>query len=216
VLFSDRVDAGRQLARKLRDVLGEDVGGDIVVTGLPRGGVPVALEVARVLRAPLDVIVVRKLGAPYQPELGFGAIGEEGTLVMNPTVIRQAGITDSDMRDVQQRERDQLERRLARLRAGRPPVPLDGKTVIVVDDGVATGSTARAACRVARARGARRVILGVPVAPPDAVASLRGDADEVVCPHVPPDFIAIGEFYADFGQLTDDEVTGALAHSGGR
>ena len=216
MLFSDRADAGRQLARELHGVLGEEVGGAIVVTGLPRGGVPVALEVARVLRAPLDVIVVRKLGAPCQPELGFGAIGEEGALVMNPAVIRQAGLTDSQMREVEQRERDQLERRLATLRAGRPPVPLDRKTVIVVDDGIATGSTARAACQVARARGARRVILAVPVAPPDAVASLRGDADEVVCPYLPPDFIAIGEFYADFGQLTDDDVKGALAHSGGR
>ena len=215
MLFTDRTDAGKQLASELRRRLGDDIGGDVVVTGLPRGGVPVALEVARELRAPLDVIIVRKLGAPYQPELGFGAIGEEGALVMNPAVIRQAGLTDSEMRDVEQREREQLERRLATLRAGRPPVPLDGKTVIVVDDGIATGATTRAACQVARTRGARRVVLAVPVAPPDTVASLRGDADQVVCPHLPPDFIAIGEFYADFGQLTDDDVTGALAHSGG-
>ena len=162
MLFVDRVDAGRRLARKLEHLRGAGV----VVVGLPRGGVPVALEVAEALDAPLDVILVRKLGVPLQPELGMGAIGEDGVRVINHAVISIAGVSESEIADVERRERTELARRAERFRRGRPRIPLEGRTVVVVDDGIATGSTARAACQVARAEGADRVILAVPVAPP--------------------------------------------------
>jgi putative phosphoribosyl transferase len=214
MLFADRADAGRQLARQLRHLRGTDV----VVLALPRGGVPVAFEVARDLHAPLDVIVVRKLGVPFQPECGFGAIGEGGARVVNGYVVRQMGLTKQEIARVETRERALLERRLTRLRGGRPPVPLAGRTAIVVDDGIATGSTMRAACAVARARGASRVIIAVPVAPADCAASLRRDADEVICVRTPAHFYAIGSWYDDFIQVGGDEVTRllgqALSHAG--
>src|SRR5664280_2598769 len=204
--FADRVDAGRRLAAKLGPLQGED----LVVVGLPRGGVPVALEVARALDAPLDVIVVRKLGVPFQPELGMGAIGEGGVRVLNAGVVRLARVSSDELAAVEQRERVELERRARRFRGDRPPVRLDGKTVVVVDDGIATGSTARAACQVARAQGAARIVLAVPVAPPDWTDRLAGDADAFVCVDTPEPFFGVGQFYADFSQTTDDEVTACL------
>src|SRR5664279_2250986 len=204
--FADRVDAGRRLAAKLGPLQGED----LVVVGLPRGGVPVALEVARALDAPLDVIVVRKLGVPFQPELGMGAIGEGGVRVLNAGVVRLARVSSDELAAVEQRERVELERRARRFRGDRPPVRLDGKTVVVVDDGIATGSTARAACQVARAQGAARIVLAVPVAPPDWTDRLAGDADEFVCVDTPEPFFGVGQFYADFSQTTDDQVTACL------
>ena len=203
MLFVDRADAGRHLAQRLRHLRGAD----IVVLGLPRGGVPVAFEVAVELRAPLDVIVVCKLGVPFQPEYGFGAIGEGGTRIIDDHVTRQTGLTEQEIAAVEAGERVRLDRRVSRLRGDRPPVPLADRTVIVVDDGIATGSTARAACTVARARGASRVVLAVPVGSVQGVASLRRDADEVVCLHTPARFFAIGEWYGDFSQVTDEEVT---------
>ena len=181
MLFVDRTDAGRHLAQQLRHLHGTD----LVVLGLPRGGVPVAFEVAEELRAPLDVIVVRKLGVPFQPEYGFGAIGEEGVRIIDDYVVRQTRLTETQMAEVEARERATMERRVRQLRGDNPPVSLAGRTVIVVDDGVATGSTARAACRIARTRGAGRVILAVPVGAAHAVSALRQDADEVVCLHTP-------------------------------
>ena len=204
--FTNRVDAGRRLATRLEYLRGED----LVVLGLPRGGVPVALEVAEALDAPLDVIVVRKLGVPFQPELGMGAIGEGGVRVLNAEVVRLAGVSSEELAAVEQRERAELERRARRFRGDRLPVPLKGKTVLVVDDGIATGSTARAACQVARAHGAARVILAVPVAPPDWTDRLAGDADEFVCVDTPEPFFGVGQFYADFSQTTDDEVIACL------
>ena len=201
-MFSDRVDAGKQLAGRLDHLRGDDV----VVVGLPRGGVPVAAEVARALGAPLDVIVVRKLGVPFQPELGMGALGEDGVKVLNPDVIVMAGVTDRELAAVEARESAELRRRGERFRAGRERVPLTGRVVVVVDDGVATGSTARAACEVARAQGASRVILAVPVAPADWTRRLAGAADELVCVATPSPFFGIGQFYDDFSQTTDDEV----------
>ncbi|HMA45760.1 MAG TPA: phosphoribosyltransferase family protein [Frankiaceae bacterium] len=209
--FIDRTDAGRRLAERLAHLRGEDV----VVLGLPRGGVPVAAEVARALGTPLDVIVVRKLGVPFQRELGMGAIGEGGVRLLNDEVVRLAGVGEQDIARVEERERVELERRAQRFRAGRPLVPLAGRTVVVVDDGIATGSTARAACRVARARGAARVVLAVPVAPPSSVEDLRRDADEVVCLETPERFFAIGEWYADFSQTPDEEVVAALERGAG-
>ncbi len=202
MLFADRADAGRRLARSLSHLRGTDV----VVLALPRGGVPVASEVARELHAPLDVIVVRKLGVPFQPEYGFGAIGEAGARVIDDSVVRQARLTRQEISSVEARERARLDRLLAQLRGGRPPVPLAGRTALVVDDGIATGATARAACMVARARGARRVIVAVPVGAAAAVASLRRDADEVNCLHAASAFGAVGAWYGDFSQVTDAKV----------
>ncbi len=214
MLFVDRADAGRHLAGRLRHLRGTDV----VVLALPRGGVPVAFEAARDLHAPLDVIVVRKLGVPFQPECGFGAIGEGGARVVDGYVVRQMGLTEREIARVETRERALLEGRLSRLRGDRPPVPLAGRTAIVVDDGIATGSTMRAACAVARARGASRVIIAVPVAPADCAASLRRDADEMICVRTPAHFYAIGSWYDDFTQVGDGEVARllgqALSHAG--
>ncbi len=206
MLFADRADAGRQLAARLGHLRGEPV----VVLGLPRGGVPVALEVARALGAPLDVIVVRKLGVPFQPELGMGAVGEDGVQVINREVVRLTRVPASELAAVQAREQAQVVARAARYRAGRPRRPLAGLTAVVVDDGIATGSTARAACQVARALGAARVVLAVPVAPRGWRAQIADAADELVCVRTPGDFYAIGQFYADFSQTTDDEVIACL------
>ncbi|GIH52669.1 putative phosphoribosyl transferase [Microbispora rosea] len=209
-VFVDRRDAGLRLGELLRGLPGME---DAVVVGLPRGGVPVAFQVARALGAPLDVIVVRKLGVPYQPELGFGAIGEGGVRVVNPDVVRLANMTRDEMAGVERRERAELERRARRFRAGREPVDLAGRTVIVVDDGIATGGTARAACQVARAHGASRVVLAVPVGAPETIASLRRDADEVVCLDTPDHFYAIGAWYDDFTQTSDEDVIDCLRAS---
>ncbi|WP_310738981.1 phosphoribosyltransferase family protein [Microbispora sp. H10830] len=206
-VFVDRRDAGLRLGERLRGLQGAE---DAVVLGLPRGGVPVAFQVARALGAPLDVIVVRKLGVPYQPELGFGAIGEGGVRVVNSDVVRLANITRAEMAEVERRERAELERRARRFRAGREPVDLAGRTAIVVDDGIATGGTARAACQVARAHGASRVVLAVPVGAPETIASLRRDADEIVCLDTPDHFYAIGAWYDDFTQTSDEDVVECL------
>jgi putative phosphoribosyl transferase len=214
MIFTDRVEAGRALAARLNHLRGSRP----VVLGLPRGGVPVAAEVAEALGAPLDVIVVRKLGVPGQSELAMGAIGEGGVRVLEPDVLSSVGVGADEIAAVELRERAELDRRLDRFRAGRPPVALAGRTVILVDDGVATGSTARAACAVARACGAARVVLAVPVASPRAVTLLGKVADEVVAVQTPYWFGAIGEFYRDFRQTTDAEVVRALRaarHGGG-
>jgi putative phosphoribosyl transferase len=204
--FRNRSDAGRRLADRLQFLRGEDV----VVLGLPRGGVPVAVEVARALRAPLDVILVRKLGVPAQPELGLGAIGESGARVINPDVVRYAHVSEAQIAEVEQKERAELQRRAQRFRGDAPHESLAGRIAVIVDDGIATGSTARAACQVARALGAAAVVLAVPVAPPSTDRALRGDADEVICLEMPDHFQAIGEWYEDFAQTSDEEVVALL------
>ncbi|MEU1282777.1 phosphoribosyltransferase family protein [Kitasatospora sp. NPDC005856] len=209
--FADRTEAGRRLAARL----GHLAGPDTVIVALPRGGVPVAAEVAAVLGAPLDICVIRKLGVPYQPELGMGAIGEDGVRVLNDQIIRFSAVTDEQLAEVERRERAELARRARRYRGDRPPTDLRGRTVIVVDDGIATGSTARAACRIVRERGADRVVLAVPVAPADWAERLDEVADELVCVDTPSPFYAIGEFYADFTQTEDEEVLRLLAEAGG-
>lgn len=203
--FADRADAGRRLADRLNFLRGSDV----VVLGLPRGGVPVAAEVSRALGAPLDVIVVRKLGVPFQPELGMGAIAEGGVRIINEQVVRMAGISDEELAGVEEEERVELERRAASLRHGRPTTSLVARTAVVVDDGMATGSTAKAACRAARARGAERVLLAVPVASPEAVVDLAREA-EVVCLESPHTLWAVGQWYDDFRQTSDEEVASLL------
>lgn len=205
--FRDRREAGRRLAEKLTHLRAAHP----VIVGLPRGGVPVAYEVARELSAPLDVIVVRKLGVPFQPELGFGAVGENGVRVLNDDIVRMTGLTTEEQARVEERERAEVERRARRFRGDRPPVPLSGRTVVVVDDGLATGGTARAALRVARAHGAGRIVLAVPVAPAETLAAMESDADEIVCLETPVPFFAIGAWYADFTQTSDEEVVGLLA-----
>jgi predicted phosphoribosyltransferase/pimeloyl-ACP methyl ester carboxylesterase len=206
--FLDRIDAGRQLAKlvKQQDFLDQET----VVLGLPRGGLPVAYEIAMALDAPLDVIVVRKLGVPFQPELAMGAIGENGIRTINQDIVSMTGVSSNDLEAAERREQIELRRRSQRFRSHRPRIPLTGRTALIVDDGIATGSTARAACHVARAQGASRVVLAVPVAPPSTLRELRKDADDVICLHEAEPLWAVGEAYADFAQTSDDEVTDLL------
>ena len=169
-----------------------------------------ALEVAQALGAPLDVIIVRKLGVPFRPELGMGAVGEDGMRVINWEVVRVAGVSEDELAAVQAQEQAVVEARAERYRGWRARLSLDGQVAVVVDDGIATGSTARAACQIARAHGAARVVLAVPVAPPGWETEFRGEVDELVCVDTPAWFAAIGQFYADFSQVTDDEVIACL------
>ncbi|NYF15457.1 putative phosphoribosyl transferase [Microbacterium sp. AK009] len=205
MMFDDRVDAGRRLGAHLRNL---GVTAD-VVAGLPRGGVPVAAEVATVLGAPLDVIIVRKLGYPRHPEVAMGAIGEEGVRLIDTDLVRHFGVTRAEIDAVEERERDVLTRRAAALRGDRPPRTLTGASILIIDDGIATGASASAACLVARERGAADVIVAAPVGGSDAVRRVRG-ADRVICLQQPVDFQAVGEYYRDFGQTTEAEVVELL------
>jgi putative phosphoribosyl transferase len=210
-LFTDRADAGRHLARLLEDYRGSDA----VVLGLPRGGVPVAAEVAQYLHAPLDVLVVRKLGLPFEPEVAMGALGEGGVRVLNARVLSHVAVTEAQITAVENREFPVLEARVAELRGGRPRLDLTGRTALIVDDGVATGSTARAACRVARQLGARRIVLAVPVIAAEAVTEMLrppGEcADGVVSVAAPFGFAAVGQYYRHFDATPDAEVTALLS-----
>ncbi len=200
--FINRARAGRQLADRLdhlRDV-------PCVVLGLPRGGVPVGFEVARALRAPLDVLLVRKLGVPFQPELAMGAIGEVGVRIVTDDLVQQLGISQHQIADVERRERLELARQAGAFRRGRPAADLPGRTAVIVDDGIATGSTALAACSIARRMGADRVVMATPVAPRDAAGLFEGVVDEFVAVSTPRRFMAIGFFYADFRPTPDSEV----------
>jgi len=206
VAFADRSDAGRELAASLAHFAGQDV----VVLGLPRGGVVVAAEVAEALGAPLDVIVVRKLGFPSQPELAMGAIGEGGAKVINREGAWLAREEPEAAAMVERNEREELARRARCFRGDRPPVPIRGRAVIIVDDGIATGATMRVACEVARAQGAVRVVAAAPVAPVSVVADLATVADQVVCLHTPGHFYAIGQWYDDFSPTPDSDVLALL------
>ena len=205
-MFKDRREAGRELARRLAPYAPLEP----LVVGLPRGGVPVAAEVAKHLGAGLDIIVVRKIGCPWQPELGIGAIAEGGVRIVNDALVHELGIQPNELERVTVREEAELARRIRRYRSDRAAVALAGRVVILVDDGLATGYTARAAIEAMRRSGARRVILAVPVAPADSVAEMRDVADEVVAVDSPPLFFAIGDFYEDFGQTSDAEVVALL------
>ncbi len=182
----------------------------LVVVGLPRGGVPVACEVALALDAPLDVLIVRKIGMPDQPEVAMGAIGEGGVVVVNEDLMSAMNITKAQFALIEEREQVELERRVHRYRQDREPVPLEGRTVVIVDDGIATGATARAACQVARARGAARVVLAVPVGAARAMEDLRGYVDELVSLGVADGPFAVGQFYEEFDQTLDEQVSECL------
>ncbi|NGP04536.1 phosphoribosyltransferase [Rhodococcus sp. 14C212] len=204
--YSGRPEAGRRLARSvahLRDA-------NPVVLALPRGGIPVAREVAHALDAPLDVLVVRKLGVPWQPELAMGAIAEGGFRVLNEDVIRIGRVAEDSIERIEARERTELDRRARLLRGGKERTSLSGRTVVLVDDGMATGATAAVACLAARESGAERVVLAVPVASPEAARRVRAVADEVVCPFTPADLGSVGAAYDDFHQLSDDEAARLL------
>jgi putative phosphoribosyl transferase len=206
-IFSDRRQAGEKLARVLAGRPGME---SPVVLALPRGGVPVALEVARALDGPLDVMVVRKLGLPAQPELAMGAVASGGIRVLNEDVLQQARVPDGTVEAVAAEETAEVERRDRAYRGDRSPVDLRGRTVILVDDGIATGSTVRAAARAARARGAEAVIVATPVAPIETCEALEREVDAVVCLATPEPFVAISLWYRSFPQLEDDDVRAIL------
>lgn len=201
-IYTNRKSAGEQLAAALEAHAKEDP----VVVGLPRGGVPVAFEVARHLQSPLDVFVVRKLGVPWQPELAMGAIASGGVLVRNDEVLRMLGGAEQALARVEYEERMELKRRERLYRGSRPAVPITGREVIVVDDGLATGATMKAAVLALKQAGAARVVVAAPVGPPDTCTELEALADEVVCLQRPAHFMAVGQWYQDFGQTTDREV----------
>jgi predicted phosphoribosyltransferase len=204
--FADRRDAGRQLAERLAPLAAEDP----VVVALPRGGVPVAREIATALDAPLEILAVRKLGAPHNPEYGIGAVAEDGTRVIDAEAVAVLGIDGGVLDSLIAAETEELRRRVAAYRGDRPPLDLEGRTVIVVDDGVATGVTDTAALRAVRRRRPGRTILAVPVCAPDSAARLREEADEVVCLTMPPLLYGVGQWYSDFSQVSDEEVVAAL------
>jgi len=207
-MFRNRHDAGRQLAARLASFRGSDP----VVLALPRGGVPIGAEIAKALDAPLDIVLVRKIGVPFQPELALGAIvdGEEPELLIDDQLMTMLAIPERYVEQQRLRQLKEIERRRRLYLEGRPPVPVAGRTAIVVDDGIATGYTMRAALRAIRRRGPARLVLAVPVAPPETIAALAAEVDEIVCLSTPDHFGAIGQFYADFRQVEDAEVIALL------
>jgi predicted phosphoribosyltransferase len=212
MIYYDRTDAGRQLAAGLSRYADDP---DVIVLALPRGGVPVGYEVARELGAPLDTCLVRKLGVPGREELAMGAIASGGVRVVNREIVRELGLTDEDLDRAAAHEWEELRRREEAYRDGRPAPELRGKTVILVDDGLATGSTMRAAVAAVRRRDPARVVVAVPVGAADTCAEFRRVADEVVCVQTPDPFFAVGGWYRDFSQTTDEEVRELLARSAG-
>lgn len=204
--FRDRQDAGRKLAAKLAGYASQDP----IILALPRGGVPVGYEVARALRAPLDVWVVRKVGVPWHPELGVGAVCEGGYLYLSREILDQVGLSEEKLSGVITRERAEVEQRVKKFRGHRPPPPLRGRTVIVVDDGIATGGTVRVALRALRAEQPGKLVLAVPVAAADTVDRLMPEVDQIVSLLAPRDLYAIGLWYEDFQQVSDDEVVRLL------
>jgi putative phosphoribosyl transferase len=208
MIFQNRREAGKRLADLLQEYAGLP---NVLVLGLPRGGVPVAYEVAKALGAPLDVFVVRKLGVPGQEELAFGAIATGGVRILNPSVMKQARITDEELESITAAESKELERREHAFRGDRPAPQIRGHTVILVDDGLATGATMRAAVMALRQQGPARVVVGVPAASPETCAEFQDDVDDIVCAVTPDPFYSVGLWYDDFTQTTDEEVHDLLA-----
>jgi len=206
--FADRAEAGRQLAEELGRYAGRE---DVIVLGLPRGGVPVAAEVARALEAPLDVFLVRKLGVPRREELAFGAIALGGARVLNRDVVATLGIDDATVETVARREQAELERRAEAYRGSTEPPEVGGRTAILVDDGLATGASMRAAVEAVRGLGPERIVVAVPAAARETCADIARHVDEIVCLLTPEPFLAVGLWYRDFSETSDDEVRAALA-----
>ncbi len=211
--FRDRNDAGQELATLLKEYANRS---DVVVLGLPRGGVPVAHQVANALAAPLDIFLVRKLGAPGQEELALGAIASGGTRVLNHRIIKELGIPEETVFEIARQQNEELERRERAFRGDRPSLNVTGKVVILIDDGLATGSTMRAAARALRQLRPAKLVIAVPVGARTVCDSMRAEADEVVCVHVPDNFFAVGQWYRNFEQTTDDEVTDFLKMAPGQ
>ena len=213
-MFADRIDAGQRLGANLREFIDRECAGDeTVVLALPRGGVPVAYQVAKALGSLLDVFVVRKLGAPQQPELAMGAIASGGVRVLNEEAVRALHVTPEQLADTVERESRELERREHAYRGNRAPVDVNGKCVLLVDDGIATGYTMRAAVAALRQREPKKIIIAVPVAAKDTSADLRRHADAVISLMTPYDFAAVGQWYRHFDQTSDDEVRLLLERS---
>lgn len=205
--FADRQDAGRQLARRLEKYRERD---DLVVVGMARGGIPVAAEIARALEAPLDVLVVRKLGAPGREELAMGALAPEGVEVLKDDVVAALGVSDDMIAEVEQREADLLERRLTRFRGGRPPLQLFDRTALIVDDGLATGASMRAAIRFVRSKESDGLVVAVPTGSDQTCTAMAGEVDELICPYRPFPFFGVSQAYRDFPQIDDETVQRAL------
>ena len=208
--FLDRTDAGQQLSSRLTHYRSRN---DVVILALPRGGVPVAAEVAKALGRPFDLLLVRKLGIPGCAETAMGAIASNGVCVMHDDLIRQLDLTRTEVNEVKRRETAELARRERLYRGGKPPVEVTGKTVIVIDDGIATGATMQAAILLLRRQGARRIVVATPVAPPDTARKLAREVDEMIVVAEPEEFSAVGEWYRNFGQTSDDEVRRLLAEA---
>lgn len=209
-MFRDRADAGAELAKKL---IGYKGSADAIVLGLPRGGAVTGYEIARALGIPLDVLIVRKIGFPGEPELAVGAVAETGKTVLNNSIISASGVPESYIRDEVGRQKEEIARRVKLYRGGKGVAGLEGKTVILVDDGVATGATMKAAIATLKEENLKRLVVALPVAPPDTAAELRRMADEFICLHTPEGFMAVGSYYADFRQTTDEEVVEILKKS---
>lgn len=210
MIFADRYAAGNVLATLMEKYKNNQ---DAVVIALPRGGVVVAYQIAKFLQLPLDVICPRKIGAPHNPELAIGAITETGEGVFNQDLIAQLNVTDSYLEGIIQKEKMNAQRRLKLFRQSRPPRNLKDKVVLIVDDGLATGATMKAAIQSVKAEGAKKIVVAVPVAPPDTIEEMKYIADEVICPSTPANFYAIGQFYEDFSQVEDNEVLKLLEQS---
>ncbi|GAA1957793.1 phosphoribosyltransferase [Kitasatospora viridis] len=210
--FRDRAEAGRLLGKRVASWAADQP----IVIGLPRGGVPVAFEVARALGAPLDILVVRKIGAPGQPELALGAVGEGGIRLFNHDIVSALGVSAERLEQLATATSAEVAERTGRLRGDRPPLEVAGRSVVVVDDGIATGATVRAALAVLRRREVAELMLAVPVTAPEALRVLGPLADDLVCLSAPPAFMAVGQYYEDFDQTTDQEVRRLLATAGER
>lgn len=213
MIFLDRAEAGRELATHLKSYANRD---NVIVLGAPRGGVPVAFEVAIALGAPLDVFVLRKLGVPGREELAFGAIASGGVRILDPYIIQSLGLSPEDIERVTCAEKQELDRREHAYRAGRSPLDVRGLTVIFVDDGIATGSSMRAAIRALRQMHPAAIVIAVPVAPGATCSRLRREVDDLVCLAMPEPFYGVGQFYADFSEVSDDEVNEVLERAWNR
>jgi putative phosphoribosyl transferase len=207
--FANRIDAGKRLTSELENLIGKNA----IVLAIPRGGVVVGNEISKALNLPLDVIIPRKIGAPDNPELAIGAMTEDGTIILDKQLVSHLGVSQDYIRAESERQKNEIERRLRLYRGAEPYPNLRGKDVIIVDDGIATGSTMKAALASVKNRGAKKVIVAVPVGPPSTIDELKNQADEVICPYTPEYFQALGQFYVDFEQTTDEEVIQLLKQS---